>query len=117
MKRGEVWTLAGGGDYVTKPRPAVILQDDSFDSTDSVTICALTSDLTPAPRFRLTIEPNHLNGLRSRSNAMVDKITTVPRTRLGRQIGVLELEHLRQIGRLAVVFLGLAAGEQSSAND
>ena len=42
MKRGEIWTVAGGSDYTGKPRPAVIVQDDRYDSTNSVTICPLT---------------------------------------------------------------------------
>ncbi len=28
MKRGEVWTVAGGTDYAGKPRPAIVIQDD-----------------------------------------------------------------------------------------
>lgn len=44
MRRGEVWTVSGGKDYATKPRPVVIEQDDSFDATDSITICAFTTD-------------------------------------------------------------------------
>ena len=51
MRRGEIWTVAGGKDYAGKPRPAVILQDDSFDATNSVTICAFTTDETDAPLF------------------------------------------------------------------
>jgi mRNA interferase MazF len=38
MKRGEIWTVSGGKAYAGKPRPAVILQDDSFDGTDSITL-------------------------------------------------------------------------------
>jgi len=52
VKRGEVWTVAGGKDYAGKPRPVVILQDDRFDKTDSVAICAFTTDPTEAPLFR-----------------------------------------------------------------
>jgi mRNA interferase MazF len=48
-RRGEVWTVSGGRDYAGKPRPAVIVQDDSFDATDSITICAFTADPTDAP--------------------------------------------------------------------
>jgi hypothetical protein len=40
MRRGEIWTVAGGKDYAGKPRPVVILQDDRFDATASITICA-----------------------------------------------------------------------------
>jgi len=48
MKPGDIWTVAGGRDYPGKPRPVVILQDDSFDATDSITICAFTTDETEA---------------------------------------------------------------------
>ncbi|MCW2272998.1 mRNA-degrading endonuclease toxin of MazEF toxin-antitoxin module [Rhodoblastus acidophilus] len=49
MKWGEVWTVTGGGDYAGKPRPVVIVQVDSFGATDSITICAFTTDETEAP--------------------------------------------------------------------
>jgi mRNA interferase MazF len=52
MKRGEIWTVSGGKDCAGKPRPAVIIQDDAFDGTDSITICAFTTDETEAPLFR-----------------------------------------------------------------
>ena len=82
LRRGEIWTVAGGGDYVGKPRPTLILQDDRFD-TDSVTVCLLTSDATEAPLFRLVIESSPANGLDATSRLMIDKITTVHRRRLG----------------------------------
>jgi mRNA interferase MazF len=65
MRRGEIWTVAGGKDYAGKPRPIVILQDDSFEGTASVTVCAFTTDETEAPLFRLPVEPNERNGLRA----------------------------------------------------
>jgi mRNA interferase MazF len=40
MRRGEIWTVADGRDYAGKPRPVVIVQGDSFDATDSITVCA-----------------------------------------------------------------------------
>ncbi|MBV9086738.1 MAG: type II toxin-antitoxin system PemK/MazF family toxin [Acidobacteriaceae bacterium] len=58
MKRGEIWTVAGGKDYAGKPRPVVILHDNRFDLTDSITVCAFTTDPTDAPLFRLRIEPS-----------------------------------------------------------
>ena len=76
MKRGEVWTVSGSG-YAGKPRPAVILQDDRFDATASVTICVFTTDQTDAPLIRIPIDPDESNGLRFVSRLMVDKITTV----------------------------------------
>ena len=108
MKRGETWTVAGGGDYAGKPRPAVILQDDRFDATDSVTVCAFTTDPTEAPLFRLAVDPSERNGLRVPCRLMVDKITTVPRARLGQRLGRLDDADMARLNRAAVVFLGIA---------
>ena len=113
MKRGEIWTIAGGKDYAGKPRPVVILQDDSFDATGSITICAFTTDQTEAPLFRLTIEPNQRNGLRAPSRLMVDKITTVPRTKFGTHIGRLDDADILRLNQAVLVFLGLAVSSRS----
>ncbi|MBA2576826.1 MAG: type II toxin-antitoxin system PemK/MazF family toxin [Euzebyaceae bacterium] len=108
MRRAEIWTVSGGPDYAGKPRPAVILQDDRFD-TDSVTICPFTTDPTEAPLFRLDIESTAGNGLRKACRLMVDKITTVSRTKLGTRIGVLDGPDVVRLDRAVVVFLGIAA--------
>ena len=108
MRRGEIWTAAGGSGYAGKPRPVVIVQDDRFDATASVTVCSFTTDPTDAPLLRLAIEPAAENGLEARSSLMVDKITTVPRTRLGRHIGRLAAEDIARLNRAIAVFLGLA---------
>ncbi len=109
MKRGEIWTAAGGKDYAGKPRPVVILQDDRFDTTNSITVCAFTTDPTDAPLFRLRIEPSELNGLRATCRLMVDKITTVPKSRIGARIGRLADEDIIRLNRAVVVFLGIAS--------
>jgi mRNA interferase MazF len=108
VKRGEIWTASAGSGYVGKPRPVVIIQDDRFDATRSVTVCAMTTDPTDAPLFRLVIEPDAVNQLRERSRLMVDKITTVPRAKLGERIGHLADEDIVRLGRATLVFLGLA---------
>lgn len=116
MRRGEVWTVAGGRTYAGKPRPVVILQDDSFDATDSITICAFTTDPTDAPLFRLPVDPNGRNGLRCPSRLMVDKITTVVKARLGDRIGRLDDEDLVRLNQAVLVFLGLAASPRRGRN-
>ena len=113
MKRGEIWTVAGGGDYVGKPRPMVIVQDDSFDATESVTICAFTTDATEAPLFRLPVEPNTRNGLRAPCRLMVDKITTVSKSKVGARVGRLDDEDVLRLNRAIAVFLGLAVSSRS----
>jgi mRNA interferase MazF len=109
MRRAEVWTVAGGPDYAGKPRPAVILQDDLFAGTGSITLCPLTTHLVDAPLVRLTIEPTAANGLKVSSHLMVDKITTVSKSKLQRRVGRLADEDMIRVNRAVLVFLGLAA--------
>lgn len=108
MKRGEIWTVAGGPDYAGKPRPALILQDDAFDATASITICPFTTHVVDAPLMRLSIEPSVRNGLRAASQLMIDKITTVSKTKLESDVGRLSDEDIVRVNRAVVVFLGLA---------
>ena len=117
MRRGEVWTVSGGKDYAGKPRPVVIVQDDSFDATDSTTICAFTTDPTEAPLFRLAVEPNERNGLRSPSRLMVDKITTVPKSKVGERIGRLDEEDVVRLNQAVMVFLGLAVSPRTDRKE
>ena len=109
MKRGEIWTVAGGKDYAEKPRPVVIVQDDRFDMTNSVTVCAFTADPSNAPLFRLRIEPSEGNGLRIVCRLMVDKITTVPKAKVGVRIGRLADKDMVRLNRAVLLFLGIAA--------
>ena len=108
MRRGEIWTAAGGKDYAGKPRPVVIVQDDRFDATGSFTVCAFTTDPTDAPLFRLPVAPNERNGLRAPCRLMADKITTVAKTKLGSRIGRLDDADMMRLNRAILVFLGLA---------
>ena len=108
MKRGEIWTVAGGPDYTGKPRPVAIIQDDSFDATTSITICTFTTLAIGAPLVRLAIEPSERNGLRAESHFMVDKITTVSKGKLEKRVGCLSDQDVVRLNRAVLVFLGLA---------
>jgi len=109
VKCGEIWTVAGGGDYAGKPRPAVIVQDDRFDGTDSLTICPFTTDPADLPLFRLAVAPSASNGLRFACRLMVDKISAV---RLGR----LTAADMVRLNRAIVVFLGIAGSPDPAAD-
>jgi mRNA interferase MazF len=87
MKRGELWTMAGGTGYTSKPRPNVIVQDDAYTARDSIVVCLITTDATDLPVFRVPVDPTAENGLRATSRLMVDKVTTVTKSRLGQRIG------------------------------
>ena len=108
MKRGDIWTVSGGNNYAGKPRPAVIVQEDRFDGTSSITLCAFTTDPTDAPLMRLLITPSEQNGLRAASRLMIDKVTTVPKAHLGKKLGRLDDTDQLRVNRALMVFLGLA---------
>ena len=107
MRRGDIWTASAGHDYAGKPRPVVIVRDNSFDATASITVCAFTNDETDAPLIRLLIEPSGNNGLHLASRLMVDKITTMTKSKLGKRIGRLDDRDIVRLNQALLVFLGL----------
>jgi mRNA interferase MazF len=113
VTRGEIYTAAARGRYTGKPRPVVILQDDRFDATPSVTVCPFTTDPVEAPLLRILIEASEQNGLDQPSRLMVDKVTTVPRSSLGEGLGRLDDDELVALNRSLIVFLGLASTPQA----
>jgi mRNA interferase MazF len=108
VRRGDIWTVAGGKDCAGKPRPVVIVQDDSFDATDSITICPFTTDATEAPLFCSPVAPNERNGLQTTCRMMVDKIGTLTKSKVGARGGCLDDEDIVRINQAILVFLGLA---------
>lgn len=108
MKRGEIWTVAGGPEYAGTPRPALILQDDVFADTASVTLIPCTTSRLDAPIFRVDIEPSEGNGLRVASKLMIDKISTVARAKCRNRVGRLSDQDMLRVNRSTLVFLGLA---------
>jgi mRNA interferase MazF len=105
-RRGELVTIAMGGDY-GKPRPALVIQSDAFLDLPSVTVLRITSELHEWPLLRVTIAPNAVNGLRKTSQIMIDKAATVPRAKLGPSIGRVEADTLHSVDLALQAFLGL----------
>jgi len=109
LKRGEIWTASGGPDYAGKPRPVLIVQDDAFAETGSVTVCLITTQALDVGLVRPALEPGPATGLREPSWVMADRITTVPRGRLGRRLGRLAPAEMPAVNRAMMVFLGLTS--------
>ncbi len=108
IQRGDIAVAAAPGDY-GKPRPVLIVQSDLFAALPSFTVCPLTSHLrTDTPLLRLTIESTPENGLRVRSQIAIDKMTTLPRERIGAVIGKANDETMLQVTRALAVFLAIA---------
>ncbi|MGI8592202.1 MAG: type II toxin-antitoxin system PemK/MazF family toxin [Nakamurella sp.] len=108
MRRGDIHIAVARGAYTGKPRPVVIIQDDRFDATASVTICPLTTDLVEAPLLRIAVEPTAATGIELHSQIIVDKITTMPQENVRDPLGRLADEDLVRLDRAILVFLGLA---------
>ena len=110
MRRGDIVTVAAGGGYAGKPRPAVVVQSDDFAATASVSVCLVTSHAIDAPLLRLPVVWSMDNSLSVPSWIMADKIMTVPRGKVGDQIGHLLADDVTRLNRSLLVFLGLAGG-------
>lgn len=109
MKRGDLVVVVMQGDY-GKPRLALVVQSDLFNEAHaSITVAPVTSTLVEAPLFRVTVEPSRHNGLRSVSQVMLDKVTTVRRQRLGQTIGRLEEDVMLRVSRALALWFGVAA--------
>lgn len=107
MRRGDLVTIAMQGDF-GKPRPALVIQSDQFDAHATVTVLLVSSTLTDAPLFRLTVDPTPENGLRTRSQVMADKAMTVKRDKVGRVIGRLDDDTMIAVNRSLLLWVGLA---------
>jgi mRNA-degrading endonuclease toxin of MazEF toxin-antitoxin module len=66
----------------------------------------MTTIPAEAPLFRVPIAPNERNGLNSLSRLMVDKITTVPKNKLGHRIAHLDVKDIECVDQAILIFLG-----------
>lgn len=108
MTRGDVVVVAAKGAYTSKPRPAIVVQADLFNATHaSVTLCPVTSDCVDAPLFRVPLPPGDRTGLSAMSQVMIDKVISVPRTAIVREIGRCDPSQLDQIDEALRLWLGL----------
>ncbi len=107
MNRGDLVTIALPGDF-GQPRPALIIQSDQFNQTGTVTVLLVSGTLVDAPLIRPIIDPTPTNGLRKRSQIMVDKAMSVKRDKIGATIGRLDTESMLAVTRALAVFLAIA---------
>lgn len=108
ITRGAIVVMAARGAYTSKPRPAVVVQADLFNRLhQSITVCPITSDCENAPLFRVTLPPGDRTGLSAMSQVMVDKVVSIPREAIGRQIGVCDSTYADAIDEALRVWLAL----------
>ena len=110
MRRGEVWTAAGGKDYAGKPRPVVTLSCKAMPSMRQSPSPYAGSPQTQRMRpWRApSLSQTKPMGCNATCRLMADKITTMPRAKLGNRVGRLADEDILRMNRAILVFLGLA---------
>ncbi|WP_182348489.1 type II toxin-antitoxin system PemK/MazF family toxin [Tomitella gaofuii] len=105
-RRGDLWTVAGGGGSVTsKPRPALILTSDVFSGLDYVTILLITSDQTEA-FTRIPLPADRETGLAEPSMIQADKIVTVHRRNLHQRCRFVSPAVMAEVRQAVTTYLG-----------
>jgi mRNA interferase MazF len=107
MTRGDVVVVALQGSH-GKPRPALVIQADVFAAGSHVAILPLTSDANDAALLRVPIAATEPTGLARPSYAMLDRITTAPRDKIGAVIGHADEVTMLSVTRALAVFLAIA---------
>ena len=109
MKRGDLVTHAGPGDYGRKPRPALVIQGDRLIGCDSVLLCLVTSEEdTPPNLTRIAVAPTPSNGLERPSQIMIEKIIAARLSKCGKIVGQLEPDIMQRVDVALALVIGLA---------
>jgi mRNA interferase MazF len=106
-RRGEIWSVELG-PYPSRTGHALVLQDDAFGGTPTVTICPVSDRAVDAPLLRPPIAYSAGNDRLVRAHLMIDRIGTISKTRLRERRGRVADEDLVRLNRAVLVFLGLA---------
>ena len=107
MRRGDVVVVALPGD-LGKPRPAVIVQTDILNEhLRTVLLCPLSSFSSDPSFFRVKVQPDAENGLQLPSEIMVEKLQAANCSKVGKVIGRLDEDTMRDLARSMIIALGL----------
>jgi mRNA interferase MazF len=98
LSRGCLVSIQDGSSFLSKPRPAVVVQcTDCIDLRDSVTLCLLTGDIEPPMPMRPMLAPSASNGLKKPSCVQSDKVVTVPKSAISEPWGRVSTTDLKNI--------------------
>lgn len=105
-KRGDLWTLTGGGGNLTsKPRPALVITSDVFSGLDFVTVLLVTTDQTEG-FTRIHLPASKQTGLDEPSMIQADKIVTIHRRNLRQRCGYVTPTVLAKVREVVTAYLG-----------
>jgi mRNA interferase MazF len=109
MKRGDIVVL-NVGNNIGKPRPAVIIQADILNESSNVSttiVLPLTSELLHMNVLRYPVEPSVKNGLKLRSQVMIDKIQQIDKQKIQSVIGSMDSKQIADIEARLLAVLGV----------
>jgi mRNA interferase MazF len=116
MRRGEVWLVdlgAARGAEAAKPRPAVVVSNDSANQTASrlrrgvVTVVPMTSNVQRVRSFQVRLESGGTSGLRVPSKAQAEQVRSVAVQRLSRRLGTLPADTMGRVDAALRLHLAL----------
>jgi mRNA interferase MazF len=100
IKRGEIWTGAGSGNYAKKPRPVLILESEEFQISNSDIVALITSDdEQDLGILRYKLIATQENGLKNDSYICLDKLTAISVNRLRNFCGIVDDTDMLEIER------------------
>jgi mRNA interferase MazF len=107
--RGQVLIASTAGTIGGKQRPAIVVQDSSFDFADTVIVVPLTTEYPVDSAVRPLITPDERNGLKRPSIAMVNRVSAILKSEIDQIIGVVSDDDMSRIDMALLLVLGLAS--------
>jgi mRNA-degrading endonuclease toxin of MazEF toxin-antitoxin module len=94
MNRFDIYTVQGE-EYLTKPRPCVLVQNVPNGSVEVIPVVPFTSSAPTEAnsKFRIKVIPSEENKLTKTSYLMVDRTIPVELSSLGYKIGHLDFKY------------------------
>lgn len=89
MKRGQIVSTVGRGDFARKPRPSLVIQSALFNAYHpAITVCPITTFESGDSFYRVPVPRTVENGLLADSEVEIDLIQAIRRERIGAVIGL-----------------------------
>ena len=107
MVRGTVITIKPSESAGDKPRPAIVVQSDDFETPDTLIIVPLTSEIANNLLTLPVIMPDDNNGLKEPSRLMTNRMTGAARFQIGRVIGRISERDMERVDAALMLALGL----------
>ena len=108
IRRGMIVLVEGPGDLAVKRRPFLVVQSDLFNEAHaSVTLVPMTSLTGGETLFRVPFAASDTTGISVESEAQVDKIKTLRRSRVVRVLGQADATSMEQVDQALRRWLAL----------